>query len=149
MGRKLVSPAGGARIRRLRMALRTTLRWVLWGCCLAVVLLGARSASAAAPMCDEKGASAIAPPPVLPIRDVKIDAGAPLGCEAPPFVHSPVGPRAQGHSVVSDASFDDAWIRPGPGLTPKPSFVRACGPLAISLPPSAGYRRGVFRPPRI
>src|SRR5262245_56494411 len=62
------------------MTPRAWLKWMIWASCLVGVLLGNRPAEAAAPMCDGRGASAIAPPPILPVRDVKLQA-APRACE--------------------------------------------------------------------
>jgi len=100
-------------------------------------------------MCDDRGASAIAPPPVLPIRDVKIEVGAPLGCETPLMVKvAPAGPSARGQAVATGDSFDEAWMKPAPTRVSRLSSARIPAGVVLSLPPSAGYRRGVFRPPR-
>jgi hypothetical protein len=99
-------------------------------------------------MCDERGLSAIAPAPVLPARDVKIDGGLPLGCDAPAIGVAPLGPRARSHGVVVDDGFNEAWVRPVPERLPTFAPNRQFASLAILLPVSAGYRRGVFRPPR-
>src|SRR5260221_12481900 len=97
------------------MMVRSMLRWVVWLSCLAGVLLGARAARAAAPMCDDRGASAIAPPPVMAVRDVKLEVGVPPGCETPLKVSvAPVGPSARGHAVVVGDSVDEAWMKPAP-----------------------------------
>jgi hypothetical protein len=126
------------------------LRWVVWGCCLVGVLLGAREAQAAAPMCDDRGASAIAPSPVLPVRDVKLEAGVPTGCETLLRMSvAPAGPSARGQAVVSGDSFDEAWLKPSLTKVSRLSSARAPGGVVASLPPSAGYRHGVFRPPRV
>jgi hypothetical protein len=131
------------------MTLRSMLRWVVWASCLAVVLLGAKAARAAAPMCDERGASAIAPPPVLPVRDVRLEAGLPLGCQTPLTVKTaPAGPSARGQAVVAGESPNEAWVKPVPTKVSRLSPARVPGGVVVSLPASAGYRRGVFRPPR-
>jgi hypothetical protein len=125
------------------------LRWVVWASCLAGVLLGTRVARAAAPMCDERGASAIAPPPALPLRDVRLEAGRPLQCDSPlKMTVAPIGPSARGQAVVTGDSFEDAWIKPALTKVSRLSSAPAPGGAVVSLPPSAGYRRGVFRPPR-
>ncbi len=101
-------------------------------------------------MCDDRGASAIAPPPVLPVRDVKLEAGVALGCEIPLKLGiAPVGPRAHGQEVVARDSFDEAWVKPVPPKIVRLGLARAPAGIVLSLPPSAGYRRGVFRPPRV
>ena len=132
------------------MTVRSILRWVVWASCLAGVLLGARAAQAAAPMCDERGASAIAPPPVLPVRDTKLEAGLPLGCETPLMVTVAPGTTQRARPDRRRRSFlrrglDEACSPQG--LAPQLGAVVPAG-VVVSLPPSAGYRRGVFRPPR-
>ncbi|HEX9295309.1 MAG TPA: hypothetical protein VF881_05725 [Polyangiaceae bacterium] len=129
------------------MALRSMIRWFVWASCLGALFLAARPAYAVAPMCDEKGASAIAPTPVLPIRDVKIDAGRPLPCDAPDAL-APVGFRARGSSQVVQSSFDESWVPADHRGLPTLNADLLAAAVMVSLPPSAGYRRGVFRPPR-
>jgi hypothetical protein len=130
------------------MTVRSILRWGVWVTCLCGVLLSAKAARAAAPMCDDRGASAIAPPPVLPIRDVKLEAGVPFGCATPLVSVAPAGPSARGQAVVTGESFDEAWMKPAPTKVSRFSTPRVPAGVVVSLPPSAGYRRGVFRPPR-
>jgi hypothetical protein len=134
------------------MGLRLTIRSLLWGFCLAIVLCAARSARAAAPMCDETASSRIAPPPVLPIRDVKLEAGTP--CDASrmgetPATIAPVDTRIPASPAVnSDAVATEAWLRP--------SDLRIFAPLARGNPmvrdtvihAKPGFHPGVFRPPR-
>jgi hypothetical protein len=123
---------------------------MLWALSWTVVLLASRTASAVAPICDERGASAIAPPPVLQARDVKIDSGYPIGCDAPIFSMAALAHRfhAGAQHVARDGGFDDAWVRPA--VVPLPKL--GTGDLSLSftalLPPSPGFCSGVFRPPR-
>jgi hypothetical protein len=130
------------------MTFRSILQGLIWASCLVFVLLGAKRAQAAAPMCDERGASAIAPPPVLPIRDVKIDTGSPLGCDDPSPAVAPLGPRARTQAVVVDESSDDACLRVEQRAMPKPAPVLFSVNAARELANSSGHERGVFRPPR-
>jgi hypothetical protein len=127
-----------------------TIRWMTWACAWTLVLLVSRSAGAAAPICDERGASAIAPPPVRQLRDVKIDAGFPLGCEAPLPARAAFGPRGGGQPqpVVTDGGFDDTWVRPSAPRIPRRPAAKAPGASTMMLPASAGFARDVFRPPR-
>ena len=132
------------------MTPRSSLRFVLWACSWALVLVTSRAALAAAPFCDERGASGIAPPPVLEARDVRIDIAFPLGCEEPVFARAALGNR-QGtgsNPVVSDSSLDEAWIRPTPARLPKLSSAPTWTKITAPLPTSPGYVPGVFRPPR-
>jgi hypothetical protein len=128
-----------------------SLRWMTWACSWALVLLVSRTAGAAAPICDERGASAIAPQPVLQARDIKIDAAFPLGCEAPlPPIRAAFGPRSGGHPqpIAADSGFDDTWVRPAAPRLPKLAPDHALDRSTTSLPVSPGYGRDVFRPPR-
>jgi hypothetical protein len=132
------------------MTPRSSLRFVLWACSWALVLVTSRTALAAAPFCDERGASAIAPPPVLEARDVRIDVALPLGCELPVFARASLGTRhANGSNpVIGDGSLDEAWIRPTPARLPKLAPKPAWAKITSLFPTSSGYGRGVFRPPR-
>jgi hypothetical protein len=132
------------------MTPRSSLRFVLWACSWALVLVTSRTALAAAPFCDERGASAIAPPPVLEARDVRIDAGFPFGCDEAVFARATLGNR-QGtgsNPVIGDGSLDEAWIRPTPVRLPKFSSAPTWTKIATPLPTSPGHGPGVFRPPR-
>ena len=128
------------------------MRWVVWGACLVVVLLGSRNAKAstAVPMCDEKGASAIAPAPVLPIRDVRLEAAQPLSCDDIDTVAViSDGPRAGSSApVVIDHDSIETWLRPptSPSLRAGSARARPSTPNSFQLP--LGFRRSVFRPPR-
>jgi hypothetical protein len=93
--------------------------------------------------------SRIAPPPALPIRDVKIDTGIPLPCDAPRPALLPVGPRADGHPVVTqDTMVREAWVRPSDASTPIRRSVRHTTFFDARVPLSPGFGPGVFRPPR-
>jgi hypothetical protein len=130
------------------MPSRTAIRWLLWAACWSFCLLASRPAHAVAPMCDERGASAIAPTPVLPARDVKIDAGAPLGCDAPVAIVAGPGWRAHQHVVVVADGFEDAWVRPTVHGLPEMTSGSDLARSLLSLPVSSEHGRGVFRPPR-
>jgi hypothetical protein len=134
------------------MGPRLTIRSVVWGFCLAIVLFGARSARAAAPMCDETATSRIAPPPVLPIRDVKLEMGDP--CDLAPISHAPVtvapvtSRSPASPAVSSDAVAIEAWIRPS-GVTIRAHAGRqSLLDLDAAVHAKPGFSPGVFRPPR-
>jgi len=128
------------------------IRSFVWGICLAIVLLHVGTACASAPICDETASSRIAPPPVLPIRDVKLEVGSP--CDAVPPSEAPVtvtprGSHAPASPAVSAAVVaTEAWVRPvdatviaplGRHCPIRPDAFRAEKP---------GFIPGVFRPPR-
>jgi hypothetical protein len=139
--------------RGFDMGPRLTIRSLVWGFCLAIVLLGARSARAAAPMCDETASSRIAPPPVLPIRDVKLEAGYP--CDAFPMGSAPVtvvpvGPRAPASPAVSsDAASIEGWVRPSAVPILRATGLRTRVRPEASADAKPGFSLGVFRPPRV
>ena len=143
---------GVARIRPgYRMRSPSRFRWFLWVCCWALALSAARPAAAAAPMCDERGASMIAPPPVLLARDIRIDASTPRGgCDLATSKLLQVGTRAHPQpSLVSNDTFDEAWVRPARvGLPPPDPGATKAAALAI-FPVCRGHEPGVFRPPRV
>jgi hypothetical protein len=134
------------------MSPRLTIRSFVWGFCLAIFFFGARTARASAPMCDETATSRIAPPPVLPIRDVKLEVGFP--CDASPVVPAPVtvapiDPHAPASPVVSFVAVaSEAWVRPIEARIPPPTSRRTVVAPEASGPGKPGFTPGVFRPPR-
>jgi len=134
------------------MGPRITIRSFVWGLCLAILLFGARTARAAAPICDETASSRIAPPPVLPIRDVKLEAGAP--CEKTPVGETPVAvmPTGSRTPAIPALSFDavgtEAWVRPVDAKVPPSASHRKAMPEANFVRAKPGFAHGVFRPPR-
>lgn len=127
-------------------------RWILLAACALVALVVARPAMAAAPICDDRGMSAIAPPPVLPIADVRLES-APAGplCLEADFA-------LDGFAVATDGAPapppDAPAIVEGAAITPTRSdLVRFRGEL---LPRAAaetteirpGFPQNVFHPPR-
>jgi hypothetical protein len=133
------------------MSLRATLRWIVWGCFALVVLFAPRSAFAAAPMCGANGATLIAPPPVMPIRDVRLESGSPLACERDQQARIvAAGPSAQqsAPSPTNDPP-TEAWIRPSAVAMTKP-LVKTSGSIdEVHTAPTMSHERGVFRPPRM
>ena len=58
------------------------LRWLLYLATLTVVIGAARTASADAPFCDPSATTGFAPPPLMPVRDVRFEVDtAPLFME--------------------------------------------------------------------
>jgi len=134
------------------MGPRVTIRSFIWGFCLAIVVFGAREARAAAPMCDETATSRIAPPPVLAIRDVKVELGSP--CDASPSGETPVtvapiGPRAPASPVISsDPVAIEAWFRPIETKIGAAGVSAGLVALDTYVTQKPGFTPGVFRPPR-
>ncbi len=131
------------------MPFRPFLRWLLLVACTTVGLLASRGALAAAPMCDERGASVVAPTPHLPAADERLEAVPPLECGGLDWARlgEPSGPGAHGapHAVAQE---------PDPLLA-----TRVTLPLSVPVAPltrdtevgcaaRSGHEPDVFHPPR-
>ncbi len=101
---------------------------------------------AAAPICDPSGASAVAPPPVFPIGDDRM--------EETPGCHDiagglQLGPRPSG----DDSPHHQLTFTVDPGLIPEPIMAPAWSghvsqvSVGALLGPSDGIRRAVEHPP--
>src|SRR5262245_13809449 len=103
------------------MTFRPLAHRLIWSLCLALALLTARSATAAAPICDERGASAIAPPPVLPIRDVRAEAAPSPSCLDFDLDGGGVALSSGGgrRAPAADSALADAWITTTPVKLPR------------------------------
>jgi hypothetical protein len=132
------------------MGTRALIRWVVWAVAWGFALFAARPAFASgAPMCDERGASMIAPPPTLQAPDAKIDVGAPFGCARSPLGAVMLGARGRvGTVVIDQLSIDEAWLRPAASRIPSRNTEGNLAPTTNDLSSSPGHGRGVFRPPR-
>ncbi|MET0591853.1 MAG: hypothetical protein ABW133_04085 [Polyangiaceae bacterium] len=103
-------------------------------------------------MCDETASSRVAPPPILPIRDVKLEAAHPCDkapAERAPVAVTPVGPQVPSAPAVHQGGIaNEAWMRPNElFIAPPNASIRRDG-SSDSLPLAAGFSRSVFRPPR-
>lgn len=131
--------APSARARRVRCVLFGALA-------LALFSIVASPAHAAVPMCSSDGRSVIAPPMILPWRELKLEAGAP--CQQPENPLLRAMPEQQ---------------RQAPPSAPVAAPLRAMPVRAIDVPPPLGVRRrveaspappsfylanSVYRPPR-
>lgn len=129
------------------MTLRHNFRWFLWASCALVALLSARPAKADAPMCDERGMSVDAPPPVMPIRDARIDRGDASFCRSAALVLD-LGRQVQRGPEVVDPTPVDAGLEIS---DPPPIGAAQSGILSETsggLVPAPAHTNGVFRPPR-
>jgi len=95
------------------------------------------------------GASVVAPAPVLPIRDVKLDVSLPLPCRP---VHNTVATGApaatqQGAAVI-DNDTREAWLHRGVSLVPAAGMSPGHRTALDDELVAPGYFLGVFRPPR-
>lgn len=126
-------------------------RWLLLVACALVALVAARPARAAAPICDERGMSAIAPPPVLPVADVRFES-APAG---PVCLEADLA--LEGVAVATDGAPAPAQEAPtiveGALAASTKGLARFRGdplprPAAETTEIRSGFARGVFHPPR-
>lgn len=101
----------------------------------------------AAPICDPRGASAVAPPRILPITDARIDAAP--GCDGGvPWPQ--VGPNSRHPAPVSEL----ASAPPQTVLVPDfvlPAPAQPVASFSFEPPPGGprpGVEQGVYHPPR-
>jgi hypothetical protein len=99
----------------------------------------------AAPICDPDGASAVAPPRLLPIPDARIEA-VPACDEA--SIGPMVGPRGNDHPAITSPAIIDHATLTG-GLVVPPAPLLACvGAPEPAGGPRAGVAEDVYHPPR-
>jgi hypothetical protein len=105
----------------------------------------ATGATQAAPICDPRGASAIAPQRVLPVEDARIDAAPSCGAdELVPLV----GPHAQGTPQALPAGLAEAAIVSANPPVPKATLSAILDAIEVPSRPHAGFERGIDHPPR-
>jgi len=114
---------------------------------LAVWTLSRPAMAAPAPLCDDRGATALAPPPALEASDVAIQrAAATVTC---PYGDAPLGVSiAPGHRGATPTVTAGEPALPGapPVVVATPSSELE--PACIDSPPAEGVRYRVERPPR-
>jgi hypothetical protein len=125
---------------------RTARRMLFGVLALALFSVVSRPAHAAVPMCSSDGRSVIAPPMILPWRELKLEAGVP--CQQPDNPLLRVMPEQRQKS---------------PSSAPVSAPLRAMPARAIDVPPPAGVRErieaaptptnfylnnSIYRPPR-
>jgi hypothetical protein len=98
-----------------------------------------------APMCDARGASAIAPPHVRNIRDVRFDRHRP--CKGGETLRAVSPGQSDPPTQATDAIVERAVIPSLDVLVPA-GEARLLDPLARADGPRAGVRRDVYHPPR-
>jgi hypothetical protein len=101
----------------------------------------------AAPICDPRGASAVAPPRILPVSDARIDAAP--GCNSSEFgpAVQPLPQEPAAPAELSGQAYQAvlALPPPVPPAAPAPQAIPASWVEGGPLP---GYTRGVYHPPR-
>jgi hypothetical protein len=102
--------------------------------------------SRVAPMCDASGASAIAPPRIRNVSDVRLERHRP--CEGGESLRAAVSPgRGDPPAHAPDAIVDRAMM-PSPEVLSPAGQPRLIDPLARTDGPRAGVRTAVYHPPR-
>lgn len=101
----------------------------------------------AAPICDPRGASSVAPPRTLPITDARIDAAP--GCDGGDLWPR-VGPNSRHPGPVSELSSppQQALLVPQLVLPAAWAPVALVSFLAVPGGPRSGVEQGVYHPPR-
>jgi hypothetical protein len=88
-----------------------------------------------------------APPPVLPIRDARIEPSAALLCHEHPLLLG-VGHQVQRGATVVDAGTIESWIKTDHSFGAARDAARTPPDASGGLANAPGYAVGVFRPPR-
>jgi hypothetical protein len=131
-----------------------TLRWLLCLATLAVVIGAARSASADGPFCDLSASTNFAPPPLMPIRDVRFEVDtAPLFMEWCQRVLAQLTPVERNHvpkrlSPNALTSAPDAGVISDKTLLPRRRRATRVGSAHTRSKGPSGFRSSVYRPPR-
>lgn len=100
----------------------------------------------AAPICDPAGASAIAPPRLLPVSDARIEATPSCGFA---FERGPsISPSGDSHPLLMSPAILEQATLAGALVVPPAPFVGHADELAPRGGPRAGVTNDVFHPPR-
>jgi hypothetical protein len=102
--------------------------------------------SRAAPMCDSRGASFVAPPRLRGVSDLRFERGGP--CDSGETLRAAVSPHRGDPPVSpSEVTLERAMLPPVPLL----SAARLVALIDLPAPaggPRAGVRRTIYHPPR-
>jgi hypothetical protein len=113
-------------------------------CALVRLVDEATGETSAAPICDPRGASAVAPPRILPIPDARIEIRK--TCSSP--ASSPaLSPDRRSESVGHAVALERAVV-PEDCLLAAPAFEVELEFLPVRGAFRAGVTRGVYHPPR-
>jgi hypothetical protein len=115
--------------------------------CLVAAWLVARPASAAAPLCDERGASVTAPVPVLDTPNASVDVGERTdGCDGDPARDTAYHRGERPHRVCPSCHAD--VILPAPAGLVVPAAIEVFPRPNVATVGSAGVTFPLERPPR-
>ena len=102
--------------------------------------------SRVAPMCDARGASAIAPPRIRNVNDVRFERQRP--CEGGETVRAAVSPNRGDPPVHTPDAVVERAVMPSLELFVPAGEAQEIDPLARTDGPRAGVRSDVYHPPR-
>lgn len=102
--------------------------------------------SRVAPMCDARGASAIAPPRIRNVSDVRFERHRP--CEGTETLRAAISPAPNDAPVQPPDAIVDRAVMPALELIATTAEERLIDPLARTDGPRAGVRSDVYKPPR-
>ena len=99
-------------------------------------------------MCDARGMSVEAPPPVLPIGDARLERSSAYLCRDAPAVLG-LRHRVRRGTIIVDGAPIESWIKTESGVVPKLAAVRTVAIGREGVLNAPGHGAGVFRPPRV
>ncbi|MBK8251109.1 MAG: hypothetical protein IPK82_00370 [Polyangiaceae bacterium] len=102
--------------------------------------------SRAAPICDSRGISAVAPPRIRGVADVRLDRNKP--CDSGESARQMVTSDRSDPPGHSPEALAERAILPEITLAPRTADERIIDPPAVTFGPAAGVRTDVFHPPR-
>ncbi len=99
----------------------------------------------AAPICDPRGASAVAPQRVLPVDDARIEATPSCGADQ----LAPLsGPDARGAPRALPAGLAEHALPIAEPVVPNAPLSGVLDPFEVPSRPLTGFTRGIDHPPR-
>lgn len=101
--------------------------------------------SGAAPICDEQGVSAVAPPRLHPIVDARIEAGHVCSSTS---VGPSIGPQRGDHPVLHSPAIVNQATLGAPVVVRPALFVEMDDLSEIVGGPRIGFQHGIYHPPR-
>lgn len=102
--------------------------------------------SRVAPICDSRGASAVAPPRIRGVPDIRFEASRP--CNGTDELRTAVSPgRGDPPAQPPEATFERG-VLPTLDVVGPPVESTLIDPLAVTDGPREGVRHGIYHPPR-
>lgn len=102
--------------------------------------------SRAAPICDSRGASAVAPPRIRGVPDIRFEGGRP--CDTKDSLRAAVSPGRGDPPAQAPDTIVERVDLPTVDMVSPPAESRLIDPLAPADGPREGVRLDVYHPPR-